>query len=606
MAANTDYFKKARRKFSTTVAAGGISSSGTTLPLISTTGLDTDTAVVVVVDAGTASEEVIVGVVSGSNLISCLRGLEGTTGVEHLVNAVVTMYFTETHWDSLINGILVSLGQDGILRDNIVSTTKLVDSSVTTPKLSAELQKGWENAYGTSTFPAPNTITALGNRSYSVVFNSVDLTGAVSNGMRLKLTRTVAAPTQCTSLNGTTQYYNKATPTGMGATDNITVSAWIELAAYSASVQVITSRANGSTDGWNFYLNPSGQVILSGARAADDLVTSYQSVPVGKWVHVAASINSAGAAGAIYFDGVLVPSTFTNNANAGFLTPTADFRIGAGTGGTLFFGGKIAQVAVYSAVISQATILASMNQTLTGAETSLNSAYSFNNSINDLSANANNLTANGSAVATNADSPFGGQADGTINSTTEYGIVTKTAFSTNTTLTVQVPEGCAIPTSGGVSTVSYSTQKSPYGFPGQKDKWRLRAISRVLTTQAAPTVNVLYQTGGLQVGVPVGEWTVGYNATVLGDKAVAGSVETKATLTATNLTEDERLLTTTTAANPINNLMANQNAALSKSVTTLQNFYLNLFFSSSSGANANLYLGGDRGVALVFADCDFL
>lgn len=120
MAANTDKFKKARRKFSTTVGVGGCSDTATTIPLSDTSGLDTTTAVVVVIDAHDANgnatpalEEVIVGVVSGNNLIGCVRGKEGTTAQAHAQGAVVTMYFTETHWDDIITGILVEHNQDG-------------------------------------------------------------------------------------------------------------------------------------------------------------------------------------------------------------------------------------------------------------------------------------------------------------------------------------------------------------------------------------------------------------------------------------------------------------------------------------------------------------
>ena len=76
--------------------------------------------------------------------------------------------------------------------------------------LATQTSGGWQ-----SVSVAPNTVTYNGNRSYTCVFNGTDLTGTLSAGMRLKTTRTVAAPTQCTSLNGTTQYYSKAAPAGM-------------------------------------------------------------------------------------------------------------------------------------------------------------------------------------------------------------------------------------------------------------------------------------------------------------------------------------------------------------------------------------------------------
>lgn len=122
-AANTDKFKKAKRKFSTTIAAGGFAQAATTLPLTSTTGLDTDTAIVLVIGAGTSAEEVVTGVVSGSNVINCVRGKEGTTDQAHSAGDTVTMYFTETHWDDVMDGILVQHKQDGTHANTITTDT---------------------------------------------------------------------------------------------------------------------------------------------------------------------------------------------------------------------------------------------------------------------------------------------------------------------------------------------------------------------------------------------------------------------------------------------------------------------------------------------------
>lgn len=145
-ASNTDRFKKSKRKFETTVGVGGILAGGTTLPLTSVTGLDTSTAVTLVVGAGTATEEVITGVVSGSDLINCVRGKEGTTDSAHSAGETVNMFFTETHWDDAMDGILVSHDQDGTLKDgavdaasvlasNVVTTAKIADDAVTAAKL---------------------------------------------------------------------------------------------------------------------------------------------------------------------------------------------------------------------------------------------------------------------------------------------------------------------------------------------------------------------------------------------------------------------------------------------------------------------------------------
>lgn len=119
-ATNTDKFKKGARRFTTTVGAGGISdASVTTVPLSSVTGLPTDTAVEIVVDRVDASgnltlsaEEVITGVVSGSNLITCIRGVEGTAQA-HSAGAVVEVRLTANQWDDMVDGLIVEHDQDG-------------------------------------------------------------------------------------------------------------------------------------------------------------------------------------------------------------------------------------------------------------------------------------------------------------------------------------------------------------------------------------------------------------------------------------------------------------------------------------------------------------
>jgi microcystin-dependent protein len=129
-ASNTDKFKKAKRRFSTTIDVGGTTSGATTIALVSTSGLDTDTAITLVLDPGLATEEVITGVVSGSNIINCVRGKEGTTAQAHTAGAAVAMYFTETHWDDLIDGVLAEHNQNGthgaITATSITATTASV------------------------------------------------------------------------------------------------------------------------------------------------------------------------------------------------------------------------------------------------------------------------------------------------------------------------------------------------------------------------------------------------------------------------------------------------------------------------------------------------
>lgn len=351
--------------------------------------------------------------------------------------------------------------------------TGLADGSEIIDK--AILPRHISDSLGTAWLPlgeAPDTFTYNGNRSYTLVFNSTDLTDTLSEGMRLKLTRTVSAQTQCTDLEASSsQYWNKTSPSGMTFTDDFVAGAWVKLESYARGS--IISRYNG-TSGWVLEILADGRVQLYGCNAGSSnvsLVQSYQSIPLNKWVHIAAQLDMSAYTATtttsyVMIDGVDVPATVSRGGtNPTALVQEGDLQVGKDNT-TNYFDGKIAQAFVSSAKITQANVRTLISQGLTSAlitTHSIASAYSFDNSANDLNTtNGNNLTAQGSAVATNIDSPFGNYLGGTL----EYGIVaSKPTFSTNTTVVVQVPEGCAIPTSGGISAVSYSTNKQPYGFP---------------------------------------------------------------------------------------------------------------------------------------------
>lgn len=425
-----------------------------------------------------------------------------TSDVNDPLNAII----------GLVNGNLdgsnldetANFQMNGLTVNTIDATTGTFDSLTIAGTASAE---GW-SALGAT----PDTVTANGNRSYSMVFNSNDLTDTLSPGMRLKATRTVTAPTQCADLeSSSSQYFNKTSPSGMTFTDDFVVSAWVKLENYTASNMTIASRYNG-TSGWSLHLAAnSRQVLLQGFNAGANnysYVLSTQSIPLGKWVHIAAQLDMSAFTATtttsyIMIDGVNVPASVSRaGTNPTALIQAGNLEIGTSNGGTVPFDGEIAQVAIYSAKVTQANIRATMSQALTGSETSIISAYSLSNSLNDLAATANNLTAQNSAVATATDTPFAGGSVGT----TEYGIVTAATFSTNTTLTVQVPEGYAIPTTGGVSAVSYSINKIPYGFPAQADKWSLLMLNASLT--AVTSGNTWAQIAGGQLLVPVGSWVL--------------------------------------------------------------------------------------------------
>lgn len=498
--ANDKFLKVGVAGTLTSLSAPGHSVSGTTITVGSTTNWPTDTATVFAIRQVDSSGSLVAGtytewrgIVSGSTLTN-MTLMYGTDQV-YPAGSTTQVYIplSAAAHNRLIDGILSEHDQDGthgaITASSITATTGTFTNLTVSGTATSE---GWSPLGD-----VPDTVTANGNRNYDLVFNGVDHTSTLSPGMKLQLTRTVAAPTQCTDLEASSsQYYSKSSPNGMTFTDDFTVSAWIKLESYPTQGS-ITGRYNG-TSGWNFYINSAGQVVLGGNNGGSSnfsAVTSYASLPLNKWVHVAAQLDmstftATTTTSYVMFDGVdVAASVARGGTNPTALVQAGNLGVGS-INATNFFDGKIAQVAIYSAKVPQATIKASMNQTLSGSETSLISAYSFNNSINDLSANANNLTAQGSAVATDTDSPFANSSATVTAGTLEYAEINSVSFSTNTTVNVRVPDTCQIPTSGGISAVSYSTQSNPYGLPYFSKVIGYAQLSSTSATSSASIVQV--------------------------------------------------------------------------------------------------------------------
>ena len=96
-----------------------------------------------------------------------------------------------------------------------------------------------------------------------------------------------------------------------------------------------------------------------------------------------------------------------------------------------------------------------------------------------------------------------------------------------TTATVQVPEGCTIPTSGGVSAVAYSTATSPFGFTLDKGRWDIFCILKSNVYQAAVTTGVIYNPGGLYISKPNGKFAfyADFTANLTGNTDAAKTID---------------------------------------------------------------------------------
>lgn len=65
--------------------------------------------------------------------------------------------------------------------------------------------------------------------------------------------------------------------------------------------------------------------------------------------------------------------------------------------------------------------------------------------------------------------------------------------------------------SSTITQTYYSKQKSPYGFPMSKGKWKVEVVSTSEYTQASPTSGTWYNVGSKSISVPIGAWDLEYS-----------------------------------------------------------------------------------------------
>ena len=129
--------------FLTKSLSAGISDTDTTIPFNNVTNIPTDTAVHFVIDrvdsSGTptpSTRELCKGVVSGSNLISCTRGLHGTTAQSHLSGAVVELTTSAVGLNEMIDALLTEHNQDGTHGAVTASSVTVATGKITTTAVS--------------------------------------------------------------------------------------------------------------------------------------------------------------------------------------------------------------------------------------------------------------------------------------------------------------------------------------------------------------------------------------------------------------------------------------------------------------------------------------
>lgn len=495
----------------------------------------------------------------------------------------------------LLAVITVANGASSITNGNIAD--KRVAAAQNAPNSSATT--GW-NLLSSAVSGALLTYSANNGNKEFVLTSNVDTSGVLSPGMKLKLPRSTTPPTQAMSFTAaSSQYATRASPTGITFTGAFTCEAWVYLNSYTNVGMIIDRMDTGGTNGWDFYINSSGQIVIDYVTSSSHTTWStYQSVPLKRWVHIAAAVSSVSSKTlqGIYINALSVPTQSTASA-ATTLTQTGNLTIGANNiGGTPanFFDGYIAEARVWSVAQSQANIQANMAINLVGNETNLVALFQ-GPTFNDLTSNANNLTAtNGATQVTSY--PY---------NATEYAFVTKVASGA---VTVFTGTDYTIPNMT-LSSPSYSTSRAPYGFPASRGKWVVTVRSLVNDSTASPTSGTWVESPTLRMSIPTGEWNLGYQVSGLANRGTSGLATTVFTASPTSAAETDVELSS------IIEISAAVSGAVTSivpvvkskdiSLTTQTTYYFNYKAGASGMTLAGTY-NADGGMSKMDAVCAYI
>jgi hypothetical protein len=162
-----------------------------------------------------------------------------------------------------------------------------------------------------------------------------------------------------------------------------------------------------------------------------------------------------------------------------------------------------------------------------------------------------------------------------------------------------VPEGCTIPTSGGVSAVALSSVQAPYGFTLDKGRWEVVNLNKTqVTTGAVASSATVTNFTSVNLTVPVGAGELDFNA--FGQATHAGAtnlIQYVGLSTANNSFSDLELVTrsssVSTSVTEVDGLYAKSKRVSNSSQTV---YYLN---SQASSNNTTMYVSGINGVVVI-------
>lgn len=211
--------------------------------------------------------------------------------------------------------------------------------------------------------------------------------------------------------SSSSQYAYVADNAALSITGDISIEAWIKLEQLPSTAGtyfgIATKFGTAGNFSYEFCLDNSNKLFFwynsdgSGSTVTyGEVTTAWTSADVGKFVHIAVTVDVSAATIAFYKAGSALTTSYVSQNATSIYDGTANFCIGARAYSPVdfYFDGMFNNVRVWSDIRTAQEIQDNMYLTLTGTSNNLvGSWFSTANNYNDL-AGTNNLTSSGSPV----------------------------------------------------------------------------------------------------------------------------------------------------------------------------------------------------------------
>lgn len=476
----------------------------------------TGVAVLAHVTAARAPLATVIVVDSVDNWPEKFIATYGTLGANGYITAASAREF-RGHLDAgtiIIDSFAPGFTDDGTAENQVVmikQTTSWADQVAAAAEEMQDFvdQQGDWRGVGAATASVASGYNK-GSKEFVVRIPNLDLRNTVPVGSRFQVTRNTVLPAyvSCDFEASANQFASDASVAGHTFTDDFTVEAnlYVESSPYGSDV-IFAARSDGNS-GWWFGINGNGQIVLNGHNGAAGnftRVVSYESIPVGRWVHVAAKLDMSTAGvsettSQIYIDTEPVASyKVSSGTNPTSIINTGTLYIGRGAS-AVYYDGRATDFRIWSNLRTTLQIQDNAYQQLTGGETGLVGYYKLTSDLNDSSVNLNHLT-NSGVVTGYADNPW---------STIQYGIVQSVTYTLpDSYITLHGGQKHMIPNMT-LNTPRFSVADTPFGWPKEKGIWRQEVIFR---GNNAETINTAAWGGGNtnRIKIHPGKWKIGWS-----------------------------------------------------------------------------------------------